>query len=313
VFAQNNLYAIDSTLNGEIFTNNDLNFTGTTVNGDLYAAGKGNGQKNVFDSTEFNKYQGSGGNVNVWDPTTFQNGSSVTPGTVNYHTSIKVTNSNVPNTVKNSNSFIPPIGNPTFDFTGAKNIATANGTYYASMSAFTTYLASIGTVSGNTVTYNLPSGLYFVDCSGAFCSLGNDLFNQDSNGHYVQITGTGVSIVMNNWFLDLGGITINSPYSYNGGYYPALATNGDMYLLQGVLGTQVSVNLNGVVYANGSLNSYGLATNDPTVITGAAWAANQLNLWSYSVLTFLNTYVQGVQGFNFSNDLIHSISWSENP
>ncbi len=311
-FAVNNMYINNSTLNGEIFTNNDLNITGSTLNGDLYAAGKGNGQKAIIDSSTINPYHGSGGNMESWDPTWLQNNTKIN-GNVFYHTSLHIDGSSsvTGSQTKQGNSFLPPIATPTFNFTQAQTLATQNGTYYSNPTQFTSYLASIGTVSGGVVTYNLPSGIYFVDCNG--CSGIPYIYSFiDSGGNQTNITGTNVSIIVNASFIDLGGINISSPYQTGGNEYPVLATNGDMYLLSAT-SNDVKVTLNGLVFANGTINSYGLNPGNITTIIGGAWATNQINLYNYDVLTYDSTYIDTITGFNFPSSYVHSTKWYENP
>ena len=311
-FAQNNIYSYNTVLNGEIFTNNDLNLTNTTVNGDLFGAGKGNGQKSYLTTVNVNKVNGANGNINFWDPTWLQN-NTIVAGNANFHTSLHVDGSSsvTGSQTKQSVNFIPPIANPVFNFTQAQVLATQKGTYYTSPSQFNSYLASIGTTANGVTTYNLPSGIYFVDCIGCFFPF--ILGPWDGGGNTMNVTGNNVSIISNSSLFDLASLSITSPYQIGSTYYPVLATNGDQYLLNASPGANVTVSLGGLVYATGSINAWGITWNTKTVIDGGAWAGSQLNLYNNILLTYNKTYLQNTAGFGFAASLINSLSWEENP
>ena len=330
-FSQNNMFTNGATLNGEIFTNNDFTFENTTLNGDLYGAGKGNGQKGCLDNTTVNQYNGSGGNVYVWDPTYFMSNTLI-KGNVYYHTSVDNKNcfggGGTDNSVtiqgtetKQSNSFLPPIANPTFSFPAAKSLATQNGTYFSDYNTFfNSYLPSLCSTSGgctttpSTVQYNLQPGIYFVDCTAQFgleCTIPSIFGWKDSQGRYQAISGSGISLIFNNSFIDFGGINISSPYQSGASYYPSLVSNGDMTLLSGST-SNISVNITGLVYSFGTINAWGVSSSTQTIINGGIWASNQINLWQNTNITYNQAYVQNVTGFNLSQSITHVTSWYEN-
>jgi hypothetical protein len=317
VFAQNNIYVVGSTLNGEVFTNNDATIDSTNVNGDLYEAGKGNGQKTYFQNgSVLSQYNGSGGDLYAWDPSYITN--STINGNVEYHTSLHVSSSTITGSqTKESNNFIPPIGNPTFNFSQVKSIATTNGTYFSSDASFNTFLSAHGATSGGTTTYTLPSGLYDVDCSGLECILPYIFGFQDLFGNDEIIKGSGVSLVFdNNSFWDLGGMDITSPYAYNGGYIPVIASNGGVngtLILLGVGSSNVNVTLTGLLYTPGIIDTYGISSSNYTHVTGGTWAGNQINYYNYTDITFDSTYVANTYGFGFSNQYSTATKWTETP
>ena len=320
-FAENNLYANSATINGEIFSDNDFSIQSSTVNGDLYAAGKGNGQNDTLTSATVNTYQGSGGNVSVLDPTYLQTHSTVN-GNVTYSNTLSVDGTSTVKGTKthNTSNFLSAISDPTFNFSQAQTTAQQNGTYYDNPTDFMNYVYALCTskpgscvTKNGTTTYTVPSGLYYIDCQTiiGFCFLPFLYNTTDNNGNNEVIAGSGVSLIINTWFVDLGGINISSPYQNGSSYYPVMATNGDNDMIQGISTPGITVNMNGLVFADGSINAYGTATNT-TTITGAAWASNQLNLFNASTLTYNSTYVQTIAGFSFPAASIHVLTWQEN-
>jgi hypothetical protein len=328
LFANNYIAGEWFQVQGNVQSNNELQFFQVNFNSDnINSVGNGNGFGNYFwqvNNTNTNSIFNLSTNLFSWIYNSNLAGQiSCNNSTYWGGSSCLINNSTIGSIV---NLAPPPqINLPTFPLAQWISLAQSNGTYFNSTPSFESYLQGYSNVSSGIDTITPPAGVYYVNSNSL------NLPTTDSAGNPIVYNFTNSSLLSKNGISTNASFIDTSPYSPSSGkYLPALvAGNQGIYI--GVNGTNLEFNVTGVIYTPGNISinddidmPSDVTPNDgnSTInINGAIWAGGSLNINNlyYSDYNAINgtqitldpTIINATTGFNIISGTTQILSWNE--
>jgi len=219
----------------------------------------------------------------------------------------------------------PKINLPTFPLAQWKTLAQSNGTYFNSEPSFISYLDNYSTISNGVDTIAPPAGVYYIDANGL------NLPSTDSAGNPITYNFTNSSLLVKNKLSTNASFIDTSPYSPSSGQYLPALVAGDQGIFIGVNGTNLEFNVTGVIYTPGNISinddidlPTDVTPNDGSStinINGAIWAGGSMNINNLYYSDYSNptgtqitldpTIVNATTGFNIISGTTQILSWNE--
>ncbi|MBL8014779.1 MAG: hypothetical protein JNK26_01160 [Candidatus Doudnabacteria bacterium] len=288
VFAGENVQLVKSSarLRGNLWSNDNVDLDeGTLVEGNVAAAGQGNGSNTsirngarVQDNPLTTEIEG---NVGAIDRIRITNNGYVQNVALS-KVAVNITSGGYAGqAIVNSGLSVPTIQIPSFKFDDYKQVAINAGTYYTTPQQFLNFL----TLNGNTMS----GGVHYIDSTSTLTFASGTTYN---------LTGT---IISN------GQIIVESlNYTHNAGSdLPAIAAKDDVFFLdQNSCDCRATVT--GIIFSQQEIrfkhDQYSGPLTYAVNITGAAWAGDAAFIEDRSSLTVDSNITANAEGFNFTAD-----------